>query len=346
MPPAVSVVVLAYGDEPHLSACIEAVLAEPDDLELLLVDNGAPTAVAALPPDDRLRVVRPQENTGFAGGCNLGAAETTGEVLVFVNSDAVLQPGAIAALTGALEPEEVALVCGCVTLASDPTRVNSVGNPVHWTGLSWAGGYGDSVEAHREPRDTPSITGSLFATRRPTWQALGGFDEAYFAYHEDAELSLRAWQRGGRVRYVPGAVAVHHYEFHRSPLKRYLLERNRVMTVLTTYPTPLLRRLLPGLLMYELVTCLLATVQGWLPEKLRGYRWLLTHRGTIRERRRAVQVESRLTAAAFHGLLGTRIEPANVDRPPGLGLLNLLLSWYFRLATRTLREPVRPSAPG
>ena len=73
----VSVIVLAYGAEPYLRACIDAILSSVDadgeavDLELILVDNGAAAAVAGVGPDSRVRIVRSPKNLGFAGGCKL-----------------------------------------------------------------------------------------------------------------------------------------------------------------------------------------------------------------------------------------------------------------------------------
>ena len=88
---AVSAVVLAYGPEPLLDDCVHALLSSAGpQLEVVVVDNGCTTdAVERVVGDPRVRVVRPSTNTGFAGGANLGAAEATGGVLVFVNSDAV-----------------------------------------------------------------------------------------------------------------------------------------------------------------------------------------------------------------------------------------------------------------
>jgi len=337
MPPVVSVVVLAYGEEAQLRACVLAVLASVGPpLELIVVDNGAAKAVASLPEDGRLRVITPGFNSGYAEGCHIGARSTTGDVLAFVNSDAIVEPAAIGALATALRMPGVALVCGCVTLAEDPTKANSVGNPVHFSGLSWAGGHLEPAHQHGRSAEVTSVTGALFGVHRETWESLGGFDPEYFAYHEDVDLSLRAWLGGGRVLYVPEARAVHHYAFHRNPRKLYLLERNRLMTVLTTYPSPLLLRLAPALLLFELVMCCTALVQGWLPAKLRTYAWLARHITHIRRRRDDVQRQAVLSAREFAALLQPTLYPTNVSAPPGLPILNAVLATAFRLAIRTL----------
>ena len=92
----ISVVMLAYGAESYLGEAVAAVLAsEGVELELVLVDNGCTTdAVDRLPADPRLRVVVPGTNLGFTGGVNRGVESTTGDVIVLVNSDAVVAPDA------------------------------------------------------------------------------------------------------------------------------------------------------------------------------------------------------------------------------------------------------------
>lgn len=340
---SVSIVILAYGIEAHLADCVAAVLrsrdhtGSPVDLELIVVDNGASAAVALVPADDRIRVISPPRNLGFAGGCNLGARAARGEYLVFVNSDAIAEPGAVAALTTALGPPDVGIVSASVRLADTPELMNTAGNPVHFLGVAWAGSFGESFTRHRERTDIASATGAMFALKATTWRALGGFDDEYFAYHEDVDLSLRSWQRGLRVQFEPAAVALHFYVFSRNPMKQYLLERNRWITVLTVFPRPALTAALVAAPLFELLLCGVAAMQGWLPDKLRSYRWLITHRRYLRERRCRVQRESTITDAAFLRLLSSRIEPAGLERPPGLGVLNAVLATYWKVVLKLCR---------
>ncbi|MDQ2838976.1 MAG: glycosyltransferase family 2 protein [Actinomycetota bacterium] len=337
--PATSVIVLAYGTEALLADCVDAVLANTGpEVELVLVDNGAEAAVGRLATDPRLRILRPGTNLGYAGGCNLGAAEAHGTNLVFLNSDAIVVGEAVPRLVHALAEDAVGLATGSVRLAAAPDTMNSVGNPVHFLGVVWAGGYGEPAADHAVPGPVASASGAFFGVRREVWDALGGFSVDYFAYHEDTELSLRAWQRGWQVSYVPAAVVLHHYEFARTPTKQYLLERNRWLTVLTVYPGRLIRLVLPALLAFELALCVLAAVQGWLPDKLRGWRWLLGHRKQIAARRRAVQHQSRISTIEFAELLSARIEPAMIERPPGSAVLNAVLATYWAFVLKRLSD--------
>jgi GT2 family glycosyltransferase len=353
--PTIAVIVLAHGDEPYLGPCLQTVLASVDSdgrplpISIRLVNNGSP-AVAGLPADPRVEVLTPDRNLGFAGGCNFGVEGSTARTLVFVNSDALLAPEAVYRLAAELRDDTVGLVSGGVRLATQPESMNTVGNPVHYLGLVWAGGYGEPASQHRRTTDIASVTGAFFATRAATWHTLGGFDERYFAYHEDADLSLRCWQAGYRVRFVPEAVAWHHYEFSRTPTKQYLLERNRWITLLTDFPAPLLAAIAIPLAAFEIAVAAAAVRQGWFADKLRSYRWLLRHRSYLRARRARVRGANRISTREFASLLSARIEPAILGPIPGLWVANAALAAYWKICRRALavsgtgRETLNPAS--
>ncbi|QKE85500.1 glycosyltransferase [Arthrobacter sp. NEB 688] len=323
-----SVVVVGFGDEPVLDACLRSVvgqLGEGDDV--VLVDHG----VRALPDVSGVRVVVPPTNGGFGSGCAAGVDATDGDVLVFVNSDAVLRPGALAVLAREAARPAVGLVGGLVLLPGGEGVVNSAGLPVHLSGLSWCDGYGDPVARHLRPRALTSVAGALFACRREVWQELGGMDATYFMYHEDTDLSLRAHLAGYEVAYRPDAVAVHAYEFGRNPLKMFHLERNRVLTVLGDYPRHLLLRVLPVLLLLEPLYLVIALRDGWGREKVRAWMWLVRNAAHVVRRRRRVQAAV-VAPHALDALLTPAITQSQLERPGALGLLNGALRGYWRLA--------------
>jgi GT2 family glycosyltransferase len=305
--------------------------------EIVLVDNGVEARASrqrAWP--SLVRVVGDGENTGFAGGCARGAEAASGDILVFVNSDAILRRGALDALTRATKEPGVGIACGCLRLADQPDLVNSVGNPLHFSGISWAGSCGEPAVNHNVERDVAVATGGLLAICRETWDLLGGFDELYFAYNEDTDLSLRAWLRGWRVLYVPDAVADHHYEFGRSPLKMYLVERNRLVTVLTDYPDRLLRAVLPAMLAMEGLLLVQALLQGWSLQKVRSWWWLARHVQLLRERRARVQAQVTVADSDIAGLLVSKVEPPMMSLPPGMGVVNRALDAYWRRTRASL----------
>ena len=151
MTPTVSAVLLAFGPEPWLADAVSAVLASAGvEIEVIVVDNGCTSdAVGLVKELDGVRVITPDVNTGFAGGCDRGAAEATGEYLAFVNSDAIVAPGALSRLVAAAAEPGVGLAMGSIRLADSPELMNSAGNPLHYVGLSWAGGFEEPADALR-----------------------------------------------------------------------------------------------------------------------------------------------------------------------------------------------------
>lgn len=279
MTPTVGVVVLAWQDEPYLAECVAAIRGSTGvDVRLVVVDNGSPNA----PPD----ALKPGRNTGFAGGCNLGAAALDTEYLAFVNSDCVIAPDTLDQLVAEAARPGVGPVMASIRLPGG--RLNTGGNPVHLIGLSWAGGL-DTVETRTTPYDVTGASGACLLIASRLWKQLGGFDEEYFAYLEDSELSLRAWRLGLAARCVPTAVARHHYEFSRNASKMHLLERNRLMLLATVWPRRALLLLAPVLAVCEALLLAYATAAGW--RKVAGYAWLWRHRAHIAARRRLIQEE-------------------------------------------------------
>ncbi|MGH3714054.1 MAG: glycosyltransferase family 2 protein [Micromonosporaceae bacterium] len=328
--PRVSAVVLAWKAEPWLPRAVEALLdSKGVEADVVLVDNGCATDdVALLAARDRVTVVTPGENLGFAGGCNLGAAHATGDYIALVNSDCVVEPETLARLVEVVDQPGIGVVVGSVRLSEDPTLINAGANPIHVLGLSWSGGFGQP-ETRTEPYDTLGGTGACMLTSAAHWRRLGGFDDAYFAYHEDAELSVRTWRLGERVVVVPDAVAVHRYEFSRNAYKFYLIERNRLMLLTTVWSGRALFLLAPPLVALELAMLALGLRQGWAKEKVRGWSWLWQHRGHLRRRRRQLRAERTIPDRQWMAMLTPTLEPAAMELPAGTGLLNVLMRGYW-----------------
>ncbi len=334
----VSVVMLCFGPEPWLTEAATAVLASTGvRVELVLVDNGCTNpALAQLAATPGVRMLRPGANLGFTGGVNLGADAATGPVLALVNSDARVQPDALALLVARLADPAVGVVGGLVLLADEDDVVNSSGNPLHVLGLSWAGGLGTPAQDVPAVSEVTSASGALLAIRRSTWQLLDGFPTEYFAYLEDMELCWRVWQLGLRVELVGAARAWHHYEFSRNPLKMYLLERNRLLLLLTVHQRRTLALLAFPLLAFEVAITVVAATQGWWRQKARGWWWVLTHLGWIRTRRRVVRQHRVRTDRQLAHLLSTRVDPVALALPAATASLERVLTLYWRFVERLL----------
>ncbi len=345
--PAMSVVVLAYGAEEWLHAAVAAVLAsEGVEVELVVVDNGCTSdAVATLRPDPRLRVITPGTNTGFAGGVNLGAEAASHDVVVMLNSDAEVEPGALAALAAAID-DGADLAGAVILLADQPDLINSAGNPLHVLGLVWAGRL-EQPRAGLGPDWQPAtLSGACLAVRRSAWDRLGGFAEEFFAYHEDVDLCWRARQLGMRLDLVTEAGVRHHYEFSRNPRKMFLMERNRLLFVLTTYGPGTLATLALPLVAFDVALLAVAARQGWAVEKVRGWAWLARHLPYLRDRRALVQAARTVPDRDLYPWLTATFDARQMPLPAaGRPLQATLRAWWGlvrRISSRSRRS--RPGA--
>jgi len=336
--PAVSAVVLAYGEEPWLERSVHALLdSKGIDVEVVLVDNGCTDgAVDRLAQVPGVAVVRPGENLGFAGGCNAGAAAASGEFLALVNGDLVVEPEAVAELVAYAQKPEVGIAQPSIRLSNDPSRLNSDGNEVHFLGFSWCGSFGEPATKRTAPRPITSAMGAAMVMRRELWDELGGFEPRYFAYHEDVELCRRCWHRGLELVNVPSAVVVHRYEFGREPSKLYLSERNRLLFVLTAYETRTLVLLALPLVAVELAALAGGATTGSAGTKVSGWIWLLRNRRFVARRRRQLQSERVESDRRLAHLFATRLRAGNFPLPDWLKPLDALLAAYWSVARRFL----------
>jgi GT2 family glycosyltransferase len=322
------VVVVAYRSGEALGRLLDSL--EGAD-EVIVVDNGGDAEAR-----EGVTVVTPARNIGFAGGCNAGARHATGDVLVFLNPDTVVAPGALAELVRPLEDPTIGIVSARLRLLDRPDVLNSAGNDVHVTGIAWAGLYGEPTESVSELRDVAFPTGAAMAIRRELFEELGGFTEELFMYQEDLELGWRVRLRGLRVVVSPGADVYHEYEFGRHASKHYLLERNRLVFVLSSYSLRLLLLLSPVLLSTELAMLALALKEGWARDKLAGWGWVLRHAGWLRRHRRETQRLRRVRDRELAPYLSPVVAPAMRPVPSPVRVINPLVAQYWKLVKKAL----------
>ncbi|MGH3832618.1 MAG: glycosyltransferase family 2 protein, partial [Pseudonocardiaceae bacterium] len=259
VPPKVSVIVVNYRGAEHTMTCLRALRDELDwpteALELICVDNasgdgGARRIAAAVP---QVRLIRSATNLGFAGGCNLGAAQATGSVVAFLNSDARPHRDWVRAAIKALaESPDIAAVASKV-LDWDGKRIDYVDGGLTWYGMGYKPHVGKPDDgAHGTARDVLFGTGAALLVRREVFERLGGFDERFFMFCEDVDLGWRLNLRGYRVRYEPASIAYHH---HHGSLRgadpareTYLLERNALAALYKNVSDETLATVLPAAL--------------------------------------------------------------------------------------------------
>jgi GT2 family glycosyltransferase len=306
-------------------------------VETLVVDNGdgGPEMDEARARDG-VRVIAAGGNIGFAAGSNLGARDAQGDVLVFLNPDTVVAPGAVAQLARTLDDQKIGIAMARLRLLDEPEKLNAAGVDVHVTGIGWAAEYGQPVDSVRDLADVPSASGTAMAIRADTFRELGGFAEELFMYLEDLEFGWRARLAGYRVVVDPAADVFHDYEYGRNPNKSYYLERNRLVFLLSAYSSRQLALLAPVLLATELGMLGVAARERWFRDKLAGWRWLARNAGTVRRRRRATQGLRRVQDRDLAEHLTPTFSPGMLPVSAPLRMANPLVRGYWRLVKKAL----------
>lgn len=253
---AVSVVMVVYMTGEALEQSLACVLADPLVDELVVVDNGSTPAQldrlhALAAQDARVVLLTGRGNIGFAKGANLGARTARGDLIVFLNPDAFLQAGCVAALAREIEGQPVPSIVGGRVLNPDRTEqrggrrgeITPISALLSMSGLARAVPAWGRFEVHWEKdalpdqvAPAPTISGACFCMRREDFDAVQGFDEGYFLHVEDVDLCWRVREAGGKVLFHPKAEVIHvggtsqtsplKVEFHKGVgLARYFQKR-------------------------------------------------------------------------------------------------------------------------
>jgi GT2 family glycosyltransferase len=313
--------------------------------ELIVVDNastdGTADRVAELAPG--AKVIRSAENLGFAGGCNRGAQDASGDVLLLLNPDTEVAPGFADAIRGGAGDWDAWM--GLATRGGGEL-VNTAGNLVHFTGFSWAGGDGAPASSVPDrPAAVRCLSGVCLAIPRSRWEELGGFPAEWFSYVEDTDLSMRLRLAGARIGIEPAARVEHLYSFSKpSTTKWRNLERNRWAMIWRTYPGPLLALVFPALLLTELALIGISIAGGWAGAKLRANADVLRWLPRLLRERREIQSRREISAGEFASGLVPELGSEYFGSAARLRPLRWGLRAYWRVVLALLGSSARRSS--
>ena len=257
----------------------------------------------------RITYVLKDEWIGFSGNNNIGyeIAKNLGcEYVHLTNEDTdVDSEYLIRAVERAERDPRIAQVQSLILLGEERDRVNSSGNSFHYLGFGYSRGYKDSKEKalndlETERRTNPDLeigysSGAGVLCRVSAIEACGGlFDEKFYSYHEDTDASLQAKVRGWKIVIEPSSVIWHYYEFAKSKINYYWMERNRNVLMLSYYKWWTLFLLLPMIAVMDVAILLFSVKGGWADMKWKVYadffsvdfwRWIRLRRQKIQSAR-------------------------------------------------------------
>lgn len=226
---SLAIVVVNFNSGAHLGKCLQSIAECAPRAAVIVVDNascdGSERAAAA--DVGRVTLLRNHANLGFAKAVNQGLAASQSPLVMLLNPDCLLLPGVVSALEAELGTHRDCAIAAPAILNDDGTiQGNLRGDPTIWTGL-----FGRTTLLTRlvprsrlSRRNVPTasgtplsgasvsadwVSGACVLARREALEAVGGLDERYFLYWEDADLCRRLRLRGYTTRYVPAGRVVH-----------------------------------------------------------------------------------------------------------------------------------------
>jgi GT2 family glycosyltransferase len=305
----VSAVIVSFSDPEATRRAIESVLDQTvAPLEVLVVDNDPLARLATLLPrwnlDPRVSLLHSGENVGYTAACNCAAAQARGDWVFFLNPDARADRDCVRELVVAGESGAGAV--GAQVLLPDGFT-NAGDNPLHVTGVGWAGRYREPRE-YGPPRATAAVSGAALLVRRSAYRHVRGMCERFFLYYDDVDLCWRLRLAGWEVMFCPEAVVWHDYEFEKGTGKWYWLERNRLWSLLANYSSLTLLLLLPLIAATQAAVAGYALRASWGTALLRAWGSTLRSAPELAGWRRQVQCSRRRPDSEIMNRMVGRVE--------------------------------------
>lgn len=247
--------IVAWNSVKHLPRCLNSLRAQIiQDFEIILVDNGSTDGsadgVQGKYSDLRIKVVALDKNLGFAAANNIGARLARGKWLALLNADAYPEPDWLENLIAAAEDNpQFNFFSSRQIQANAPNLLDGAGDVYHASGLAWRQHYNRPASTyglHSEEVFGACAAAALY--RKDDFLAVGGFDETFFSYFEDVDISFRLRLMNGCCLYVPQAVVYHVGSAStgkRSDFSVYYGYRNMIWTFFKNMPSPLIWFFLP-----------------------------------------------------------------------------------------------------
>lgn len=262
------VVIPNWNGADMIGECLGALSAQTLDHQVVVVDNGS--------TDESVSIIKKRfpsvhliclpQNTGFSGGVNAGisyALEQKADTVALLNNDAVVDKNWLAELSQTLDDKPEVGIVTCKLMRDDHKHFDSTGDCYSIWGMPFPRARNEVDDGQFDkPEFVFSASGGASLYRSSMLEVIGLFDQKFFAYYEDVDISFRAQLAGWKVYYQPLAVAYHKVGATSSKLgsfTRYHATKNFYLLFAKNMPVKLFWKYLPRFLMQA---CRLAISSG------------------------------------------------------------------------------------
>jgi len=312
------VVIPNWDGLPFVLDCLEALTKQSLKHDVVIVDNGSIDdslkAIGEKYPE--AHIIALPKNTGFAGGVNTGiryGLEQNYDAVALLNNDATPDKDWLKELVGTMESDDKIGIVTCKLLHTGGKHFDSTGDFYTTRGIAFPRDRNlEDTGQRNKQEDVFSATGGASLYRAEMLRKIGLFDEYFFAYFEDVDISFRARLAGWNVIYQPKSLCYHAISATSSRLgsfSRYHSVKNLPILYLKNLPAPLFWKYLPGFT-YQMSRQLAAsTLKGLLGTHLKANYATLKHLPNALADRRRIQKARTLTIAELDALLVHGLPP-------------------------------------
>jgi N-acetylglucosaminyl-diphospho-decaprenol L-rhamnosyltransferase len=223
-PPAAAVVVPTHNGATRISRLLDSLRLQTLAHDVVVVDNASTDGTRELLERDytEISLIALDKNVGFGRAVNRGVMHTSSSTVVLLNNDVICEPKFLERICAVLDPADgVVMAAGVLLQGGNPAYIDTAGIEFDRTLLGFDYLHGEHVSVLDEPLPDPlGPCAGAAAFDRAAFAAVGGFDEAFFAYLEDIDLAARLLLAGGRCRLAPSARAVHEHSATLGPRSR------------------------------------------------------------------------------------------------------------------------------
>ena len=274
--PLVSIIVLNYNAGGLLADCVKSLYdTSYNNYEIIVVDNASKDGSQKKCKErfDQIKLIENKENLGYCEGNNVGIKQATGEFIVILNPDTLIEPNWLTELVSAYKKHGEGLYQPKIISLYEENILQSTGNMMHIFGFGFARDKGVPDSSQR--KDVEQIgyaSGTCLFTSQSVLKKVGVFDPFLFLYHDDLDLGWRAAQLGIKSYYVPLSLIYHveSYSLKWSSKKFFWLERNRRYCLLTHYSADTYKKIRTYLWLVEIMVWIFYISKGFVGAKIKA----------------------------------------------------------------------------
>jgi GT2 family glycosyltransferase len=308
----ISILILNYNGKMLLKQCLGSIFCQNySNFEVILADNNSSDDSISWTRENypQAKIIEYESNFGFAGGNNRALQHAKGEWIFFLNNDAFLEKNCLGILAERIKNRKLEqLAFAPLMLKSESANfVDSAGDILYPWGYAYR--YENTMASEQkfsEDREIAAACCGAAVFNKDLLMRLQGFDDDFFLYYEDVDLSLRARHSGAKIQLVPNAKVFHKGSAtigKKNASTLYYIDRNRFWTKLKNFPLVTLIKYAPHSLICSLLSLALWTRRGFFLIWLKSRFDMLRKMPKMLKKRKKIFANSKINTAEFESWL-------------------------------------------